>query len=219
MTFGYLVGIIGRIPVFTFGIIGHSCLLVWTMIWEPNPNNVYMFYIYACLWGVFDGIWQTQVNGLYGSMFKGNKEAAFSNYRLFEAMGFALSLGTSTLFCLRTKAMILLIIFLLGALGYAIVEFREKRKEKQLNKMETSSIDDQRRAQLMRMQSQSFDPLEEVVDVVEDDDSDSKRSSAASQPRFRRSVAFFIGSDVLKEKEVGSARRVTIQNNFRTNNV
>lgn len=63
MTFGYLVGIIGRIPVFTFGIIGHILLMIWTMIWVPSSDQVYMFYLYACTWGVLDGIWQTQVNG------------------------------------------------------------------------------------------------------------------------------------------------------------
>lgn len=217
MIFGYLVEYIGRAPIFTFGVIGHSCILVWAMFWIPNPDQIYLFYVYASLWGMFDGLWQAQVNGLYGSMFKANKEAAFSNYRLFEAMGFALSLGTSTLFCLRTKCIILLIVLLLGGLGYGIVEFKHTRKERQIAKMEAApSFEEQKQAQMLRVQSQSFDPLEEVVDVIDDDeDNASGRSEVSHTSRFRKSVAFFVGTDVLREKTQDS-RRVTRRENIST---
>lgn len=139
-------------------------------------------------------------------MFKGNKEAAFSNYRLFEAMGFGISLGTSTLFCLRTKAAILLTVLVLGGIGYSICEYLHIKKEKRLAEMEKISLEDQRRAQLMRMQSQSFDPLEEVVDVVEEDNDELLQSP------FRKSVAFIVGTDMLRDS-VKSSRRVTRQEN------
>lgn len=63
MVFGYLVEYIGRVPIFMFGVIGHTALLIWTMIWEANPEQLYLFYMYASLWGMMDGLWQAQVNG------------------------------------------------------------------------------------------------------------------------------------------------------------
>jgi hypothetical protein len=54
-------------------------------------------YVLAALWGVADAIWQTQINALYGVVFKNNEEAAFSNYRLWESMGFLLSFLTQVI--------------------------------------------------------------------------------------------------------------------------
>jgi hypothetical protein len=54
-------------------------------------------YVLAALWGVADAIWQTQINALYGVAFKNNEEAAFSNYRLWESMGFLLSFLTQVI--------------------------------------------------------------------------------------------------------------------------
>jgi hypothetical protein len=45
-------------------------------------------YVLAALWGAADAIWQTQINALYGVLFAKNEEAAFSNYRLWESLGF-----------------------------------------------------------------------------------------------------------------------------------
>lgn len=126
--FGSLVEYIGRFPIICLGILGHVSLIAWALVWETNSDQLYLFFIYASCWGIIDGIWQAQINGLYGSLFKTNKEAAFSNYRLFEAMGFAISLGNSTFFCLRTKLLILLTVLLIGSLGYGVVELMQYRK-------------------------------------------------------------------------------------------
>ena len=45
-------------------------------------------YLVAALWGIADAIWQTQITSLYGVLFAKNEEAAFSNYRLWESLGF-----------------------------------------------------------------------------------------------------------------------------------
>jgi hypothetical protein len=51
-------------------------------------KGVAVVYVLAALWGVADAIWQTQINALYGVLFAKNEEAAFSNYRLWESLGF-----------------------------------------------------------------------------------------------------------------------------------
>ena len=51
-------------------------------------------YVMAGMWGIGDGIWQTQINALYGVLFYSQEEAAFSNYRLWESLGFVISFAT-----------------------------------------------------------------------------------------------------------------------------
>ena len=57
-------------------------------------------FILAALWGVGDAIWQTQINALYGILFPSKEEAAFSNYRLWESIGFIIAFITQVLFIL-----------------------------------------------------------------------------------------------------------------------
>lgn len=65
--------------------------------------------------------------------------------------------------------------------------------------MEAASEIQRRQAEFMRMQSQSFDILEEDIFVV--DDNLSTTSSVSHRSRFRKSIAFFIGSDLLQKDD------------------
>lgn len=66
--------------------------------------------------------------GLYGTLFRRNKEAAFSNYRLWESAGFVIAYAYSTQLCAIKKLYALLSVLIIGFIGYAIVEILQKRK-------------------------------------------------------------------------------------------
>ena len=34
------------------------------LLWQPNPDKSYLFYIFAGLWGLGDAVIQTQINGM-----------------------------------------------------------------------------------------------------------------------------------------------------------
>jgi hypothetical protein len=55
---------VGRIPIFLFGAILNIVVIVVLFDWMPNPNEAYVFFILAGLWGVSDAVWQTQINGI-----------------------------------------------------------------------------------------------------------------------------------------------------------
>lgn len=61
--FGYLIKKIGRIPIFCLGGIINFVVMIVLFQWVPNPNQGYIFFILAGLWGVADAVWQTQING------------------------------------------------------------------------------------------------------------------------------------------------------------
>ncbi|XP_078226973.1 protein unc-93 homolog A isoform X2 [Callithrix jacchus] len=79
------------------------------------------------LWGVADAVWQTQNNALYGVLFERSKEAAFANYRLWEALGFVTAFGYSTFLCVHVKLYILLGVLSLTMAAYGIVECVESK--------------------------------------------------------------------------------------------
>ncbi|KAG5325046.1 UN93L protein, partial [Pseudoatta argentina] len=132
LLFGSLMKFVGRQPLMALGAIVHASLVVVLLMWKPHPDNPYVFFSVSGLWGVGDAVWQTQVNGLYGTLFRRNKEAAFSNYRLWESAGFVIAYAYSTHLCARMKLYVLLTVLIIGTIGYIIVELLHRRKQRRL---------------------------------------------------------------------------------------
>lgn len=68
------------------------------------------------------------VPGLYGTLFRRNKEAAFSNFRLWESSGFVIAYAYSTHLCARMKLYVMLTVLAIGVLMYIVVEVLHMRK-------------------------------------------------------------------------------------------
>jgi len=99
-------------------------------IWKPSENEIYVLFILAGLWGLADAVWQTQINAFYGVLFVKNDEAAFSNYRLWESIGFVLFYIITPHIRIRIALIILLIFLTLGMIGYGLTEYRWKNKRR-----------------------------------------------------------------------------------------
>ena len=41
----------------------HGGTQITLMLWTPDPDRVYLFYIFAAMWGMGDAVIQTQING------------------------------------------------------------------------------------------------------------------------------------------------------------
>lgn len=118
---------IGRIYVFTFAALVNVAMIFVFLYWRPNPDESHYFFIIAALWGVADAAWQCGINGYYGVLFPADEEASFSNYRLWEAIGFVISFAESNLMCVNVKLYILLGVVAVGMVGFYAVEYRTKR--------------------------------------------------------------------------------------------
>ncbi|XP_047502686.1 LOW QUALITY PROTEIN: UNC93-like protein [Penaeus chinensis] len=101
-------------------------VIITLRFWTPGPDDLVLFFVLAGLWGVADAVWQTQINALYGVIFPGQSEASFSNYRLWESLGFVIAYASSTVLCVDSKVTILLVFLLLGILGYYVIEVLER---------------------------------------------------------------------------------------------
>ncbi|XP_026470264.1 UNC93-like protein [Ctenocephalides felis] len=135
VVFGSIMKFIGRQIIITFGFFLHMGLMIGLLFWRPSPDDKMMFFVMAGLWGVGDAVWQTQINGLYGTLFRRTKEAAFSNYRLWESSGFVIAYAYSTHLCAAMKLYVQLTVLGLGFIGYLSVEYVHRRKAHRLRKM------------------------------------------------------------------------------------
>ncbi|XP_015512738.2 UNC93-like protein isoform X1 [Neodiprion lecontei] len=118
---GSVVKLTGRTPVMVFAFILHVAIIVALLLWKPTPEQGIIFFMMSGLWGVCDAIWLVQVNALSGILFPGKEEAAYSNFRLWEATGSVLAYAYSPYLCTNIKLYILLAILCIGVTGYVII--------------------------------------------------------------------------------------------------
>ena len=70
------------------------------------------------------------ITAFYGVIFPAEEEAAFSNYRLWESVGFIIAYAYSTFICVDAKLYVLIGVLATGITGYLIIELREHRQSK-----------------------------------------------------------------------------------------
>lgn len=63
ISFGPVISKFGRIPVFVLGAIINAGVIAVLLVWTPNADESWMFFVLAGFWGVADGIWQCEING------------------------------------------------------------------------------------------------------------------------------------------------------------
>ncbi|XP_019639319.1 PREDICTED: uncharacterized protein LOC109481218 [Branchiostoma belcheri] len=124
---GRLIKLTGRIPLFVTGAVAHLAMIITMLVWSPDPGKLEVFFVLAAFWGLGDAVWQLEINALYGYLFRKNQEAGFSNYRLWESLGFVVAFAYSNFLCTDVKLYILLAVLVLGMMGYALVEYNERK--------------------------------------------------------------------------------------------
>ncbi|PIO54494.1 hypothetical protein TELCIR_24142, partial [Teladorsagia circumcincta] len=62
LVFGPLIKLFGRMPLFVFGAVNNMLMIVTLMIWPLNPADKAILYVAATVWGMADGVWNTQIN-------------------------------------------------------------------------------------------------------------------------------------------------------------
>ena len=70
------------------------------------------------------------ITGLYGVLFENDEEAAFSNYVLWESVGFILVFILQTQVCIEVKLYIVSGVIVAAMAGYFLLEITEMRKKR-----------------------------------------------------------------------------------------
>lgn len=63
-----------------------------------------------------------------GILFPSREEAAYSNFRLWESLGYIIAYAYSVYLCAAVKVYILIALLIIGMVGYLVVEWQEKKK-------------------------------------------------------------------------------------------
>ncbi|CAK1551240.1 unnamed protein product [Leptosia nina] len=124
---GYIAKVTGRIPLICGATVIHLCLLATLLLWRPQAHQAYVMFIIAILWGLCDSVWLVQINAFFGILFPGREEAAFSNFRLWESVGYIIAYIISPHLRTSSKTYVLAATMIVGVLFYFIVEFRDKK--------------------------------------------------------------------------------------------
>nr|BAM20565.1 similar to CG4928 [Papilio polytes] len=129
---GYIAKVTGRLPLLCTAAIVQAGLFVSILTWRPHPSEEYVLYVIAILWGLCDSVWIVQINAYYGILFPGREEAAFSNFRLWESVGYIIAYVISPYLRTRAKTYLLIVMMIIGIALYFVVEYRDRRAKKKL---------------------------------------------------------------------------------------
>lgn len=124
-----LGGRFGRGHLFglAFGI--DITLMTALLLWRPYPTSLIPFFWVSMLYGCSDAIFQTQLYTMYGVLFNDNTDAAFANFRFWEALGFCIAYGYQSFLETRIKCYIMLSVILISLVGYVICEYTVSQTE------------------------------------------------------------------------------------------
>ncbi|XP_063233930.1 protein unc-93 homolog A-like isoform X2 [Bacillus rossius redtenbacheri] len=128
LTTGSLVRLTGRVPLVTAAALLNVGLIAAMLLWSPSAHHKAVFFVLAGLWGAADGVWLVQINAMCGFLFPGREEAAYSNFRLWESLGFIVAYSYSSVLCTGVKLYILLVLLLVGLAGYYVIEWQLRRE-------------------------------------------------------------------------------------------
>ncbi|XP_046330266.2 protein unc-93 homolog A-like [Haliotis rufescens] len=106
----------GRYLLFCAAASSQAGLFTVLFLWTPTQADTKYIFMVPMVWGMGEGIWQTQSNSLIALLFPDNKEPAFANFVTWKAIGFTVTFVLSEFVCLRTK-----LIFVLSLLAVAMV--------------------------------------------------------------------------------------------------
>ncbi|KAM3965259.1 UNC93-like protein [Aphomia sociella] len=127
---GYIAKVTGRMPLICCALIVHIGLFITVLVWRPQAGLSYVMYIIAVLWGLCDSVWIVQINAYYGLLFPGREEAAFSNFRLWESVGYIIAYIISPYMRFSSKTYFMLSILIVGVSCYFTVEYKERKVKK-----------------------------------------------------------------------------------------
>ena len=74
--------------------------------------------------------WKIIIAALYGFLFNDNAEGAFATYRAYESLGIMLGYTYNSVLCVKFKIYIMLVMFVLGLIGYIMCEISQKKYER-----------------------------------------------------------------------------------------
>ncbi|XP_052673889.1 protein unc-93 homolog A-like [Crassostrea angulata] len=124
----------GRYVLFSFAAAVNLAIFILLYVWVPTENQKAYVFAMAVMWGLGEGIWQTQSNALIALLFPERTEAAFANYHCTKAASFTVYFVISLYVCVKVKLLLVIVLLVVGSAMYAVVEVHVYRNKTTVNK-------------------------------------------------------------------------------------
>jgi len=130
MVTGQMVKYVSQAPLILLGMALNMATFIAMFLWVPHPDAPMLYYVMVSVWAIADGIYQTQLQALYGVLFsyEASVEAAFSSLSVLRSLGYIIGFGYSSYLCTYVKLYILVATCILSLVGYIMVEVRRRKK-------------------------------------------------------------------------------------------
>jgi predicted MFS family arabinose efflux permease len=138
IAFGYLTKYLTQPALIVFILMISIVNSIFMLTWTPDPSELYIIFLISISFGTTRAYYIGQIRGLYSISFPQNYGAQ-SAASLFQAIGFALGVLISYLFCAYIKLYIILIITSLSLICYFIMIGRKNYQE--LHEPEESKVE------------------------------------------------------------------------------
>ncbi|PIC38507.1 hypothetical protein B9Z55_010500 [Caenorhabditis nigoni] len=110
-------------PLFVFGAVVNLLMIVTLMVWPLNAADTQIFYVVAAMWGMADGVWNTQINGFWVALVgRQSLQFAFTKYRFWESLGIAIGFALIRHVTVEMYLLITFFVLLLGMCGFVAIE-------------------------------------------------------------------------------------------------
>ncbi|XP_026327535.1 UNC93-like protein [Hyposmocoma kahamanoa] len=124
---GYIAKFTGRVALICSATAINTAMFITILLWRPQAHLSYTLYVFAVIWGLCDSVWMVQLNAFVGTLFPGQEEAAYANFRLWESVGYIIAYVISPYLRISEKTYLLLVMMFVGVFLFFIVEFKESR--------------------------------------------------------------------------------------------
>lgn len=120
----------GRYVLFATAAIVNLATLILLYAWIPTADDTSMIFVVPIIWGLAEGIWQTQSNALVAFLLPETKDSAFANYHTWKAVGFTITFIYSSFLCVSVKLIVAIALLVVAMILYVVVEIRVKRQQR-----------------------------------------------------------------------------------------
>uniref|UniRef100_H2ZFG5 Protein unc-93 homolog A n=2 Tax=Ciona savignyi TaxID=51511 RepID=H2ZFG5_CIOSA len=103
---------------------------VLQLLFRPTASSRYWVYAFSAMLGTSDGVWQTTIAITMANLFEDRRETAFAAISLWSVFAMMIGFVMSGRVCLKIRLISLIVLVILGCLGYGVTERKRRRREK-----------------------------------------------------------------------------------------
>ncbi|CAK8679204.1 unnamed protein product [Clavelina lepadiformis] len=113
----------GRNYPFAFAFVLDVSSYVVCLNWQITENTTWVIYILSFMFGMSDGLWQSQTNEMYGSFFRDDNKQALAAWNIMYEVGLATQFAISKALCVWQKIYLQIALMAVAGILYSVAYY------------------------------------------------------------------------------------------------